>query len=140
MRVKKSPQQSGTGKRPGPYRYYPKSLRLRTVRLCIEDGLPLSVVSTETGVGNNTVRRWVERYKEFGEAGLESRHPGGGGKRLPAAIREKIIETKKANPEAGSRRISAFLRRMLLLPASAETVRKTLQLYKILPQEKIAPQ
>jgi hypothetical protein len=40
-----------------------------------------------TGVSLPTVDRWVDRYEQFGLAGLEDRKRGGGREQIPAAIR-----------------------------------------------------
>jgi len=68
----------------------------------------------------------VRDYRRFGEAGL-STHRNGKGRRLPAPVRQKIVEIKKTNPLFGITRISQLLKRAFFLSASPETVRKTLR-------------
>jgi transposase-like protein len=38
------------------------SLRLRLVRLCLEEQYPLGVVASESGVSAWSLRQWVVRY------------------------------------------------------------------------------
>jgi len=56
--------------------------------------------------------------------------------KLPAAVTEKIVELKQANPAFGAKRIAQFLRRLFLLPASAETVRARLHREGLMPPTK----
>ena len=106
---------------------YSFGLRLRVVKLCLEEGFPVQVVSRETGVGKASVARWVKLYREQGQAGLarpeRSRH---GTRKLPGPVRRKIIETKTRLPQSGSKGISQLLRRMFFLPASPRTVQRVL--------------
>ncbi len=65
-----------------------------------------------------------------GNKGLRGTPPtgggGGGARKLPAPVVEKILDLKRQNPWWGIKRISQVLRRMFLLKASPETVRKNL--------------
>jgi transposase InsO family protein len=106
---------------------YPAEFRLRIVRLFLEENYTQRMIADEFGVGKSTIGHWVRRYRNEGEEGLRDRPVP---KRKPTAkkslVREKIVETKLANPRFGIRRIRDTLRRFLLLKTSAETVRKTL--------------
>jgi transposase InsO family protein len=97
------------------------------VRLFLEENYTQRMIADEFGVGKSTIGHWVRRYRNEGEEGLRDRPVP---KRKPTAkkslVREKIVETKLANPRFGIRRIRDTLRRFLLLKTSAETVRKTL--------------
>ena len=115
--------------RPRPrQRAYPPGTRLKAVRLFLEEGVPLELISKEIGVCHDTIKNWVKRYQAEGEAGLEDRprSPRGRKHRIAPAVKEKIAEVKRAHPRFGIRRIAQTLRRVLLLPGSAETVRRTL--------------
>jgi len=101
-------------------------LRLRLVRLCLQEQYPLAVVSSESGVSEWTLRQWIGRYRKEGEAGLANRPRGSRQKKLPAAVTEKILALKQGNPHQGTRRISALLKRLFFLPGSHETVRRRL--------------
>jgi len=106
---------------------YSFELRLRVVRMFLEEKYPVQLICEETGVGRSTVGTWVRKYRQYGEDGLRSKmgqtpRPA----RKEAAVKNKIIEVKKSNPVFGVRRISDFLKRFFLLKASPATVHKQL--------------
>jgi transposase InsO family protein len=115
------PQRTGSGRL-----RVPPELRLRLVRLCLEEQYPLAVVSSESGVKPKSLLRWMARYQKEGEAGLQDRPRGNRQRKLPAAVTEKILALKQRNPHQGTRRISALLKRLFFLPGSHETVRQRL--------------
>jgi len=107
---------------------YGFELKLRCVKLRLEEGFPVSLISKEAGVSKDVVYRWVKAYQERGEAGLRNQGVLSGSRRkLPGPVREKIIEIKKREPFFGVQRISHLLKRVFFLSASPETVRRTLQ-------------
>jgi len=107
---------------------YELELKLRCVKLRLEEGLPVSLLSKEVGCSNDVIRRWVKAYQERGEAGLQNRVVSAGRRRkLPGPVREKIVEIKKREPLFGVKRISHLLKRAFFLSASPETVRRTLR-------------
>src|SRR4030042_3960664 len=100
---------------------YGFEFKLRCVKLRLEEGLPLSLLSKEVGASKDVIRRWVKAYQERGEAGLRSQLvPRGGRRRLPGPVREKIVEIKKREPLFGVKRISHLLKRAFFLSASPE--------------------
>jgi transposase InsO family protein len=109
-------------------RRYELEFKLRCVKLRLEEGLPVSLLSKEVGCSQDVIRRWVRAYQERGEAGLQNRIVSAGRRRkLPAPVREKIVEIKKREPLFGVKRISHLLKRAFFLSASPETVRRTLR-------------
>src|SRR5512136_216337 len=121
-RRKKKGKESRFGKR------YGFELKLRCVKLRLEEGLPVSLLSKEVGVSKETVSHWVKAYQERGEAGLRNEVRRSGSRRkLPGPVRKKILEIKKREPFFGVQRISHLLKRVFFLSASPETVRRTLQ-------------
>src|SRR5512137_498744 len=109
-------------------RRYGFEFKLRCVKLRLEEGLPLSLLSKEVGASKDVIRRWVKAYQERGEAGLRDRFvPKGRRRKLPGPVREKIVEIKKREPLFGVKRISHLLKRAFFLSASTETVRRTLR-------------
>ena len=107
---------------------YGLELKLRCVKLRLEEGLPVSLLSKEVGVSKDVVYRWVRAYQERGEAGLRNQVRSSESRRkLPGPVREKIVEIKKREPFFGVQRISHLLKRVFFLSASPETVRRTLQ-------------
>jgi transposase InsO family protein len=125
-RKKRKGAPSGGGsrrKRNGGYSY---EIRLKAVNLHLKKGFSLELVAEETGVSLETLRRWVKRYREKGEAGLRSPYRKGTS-RTPKAVKDKITKIKEKNPTYGKKRISNLLRRMFFLKASPDTVQKTLK-------------
>ena len=124
-------------KRPHPG-MHPVELRLKAVKLHLEEGFSLDVVSAEVGVTPVTLKTWVERYQAQGRAGLErrSRRHDPEQSALSAAVQAEIVRVKQQQPSFGIRRIAQWMRRVLLLPASPETVRQTLHRHQLLPKTK----
>jgi transposase InsO family protein len=107
---------------------YGFEIKLRCVKLHLEEGLPLSLLSKEVGASTDGIRRWVKAYQERGEAGLQNPVRSlGRWRRLPGPVRKKIVEIKRREPFFGVQRISHLLKRVFFLSASPETVRRTLQ-------------
>jgi len=107
---------------------YGFELKLRCVKLRLEEGLPVSLLSKEVGVSRDVIYRWVKAYQERGEAGLRDQVRSSGSRRkLPGPVRKKIVEIKKREPFFGVQRISHLLKRVFFLSASPETVRRTLR-------------
>jgi transposase InsO family protein len=120
-------------KRQPPPKAYPLELRRKAVRLHLEEGLPIKLIGEELKVNLESVRNWVKRYQEQGEAGLEKRpnYPGSRKAQLHPAVHEAIVAVKKENPTFGVRRIADWMQRTLFLRASPETVRQTLHQQEI---------
>src|SRR4030065_2443878 len=103
-------------------------IKLRCVKLHLEEGLPLSLLSKEVGPSTDGIRRWWHADQERGEAGLRNQGVSLGSRRkLPGPVREKIVEIKKREPFFGVQRISHLLKRAFFLSASPETVARTPQ-------------
>jgi hypothetical protein len=47
--------------------------------------------------------------------------------KVATAVKTKVVELKRRHPDLGIQKISQFLRRVLFLPVSRETVRRALQ-------------
>lgn len=118
---------------------YPFALRMQAVRLHLEEGYPAPLVAEQLGVGLSTVTMWARHWRTLGEAGLRDGVVRSRGKKLPAAVREKITQLKQKHSSFGVRRISQLLRRMFFLPASPETVRRTLHEEKLIEPPKARP-
>lgn len=124
----KAPPRGRARPRPLPttLKRYTFDFKVRTVKLYLEEGFGYEEVCAEAGIASDTLRRWVKAYRERGEAALQPSaafiHP----KRLDSPVQAQIVALKQENPTFGVKRISQFMRRMLHLPGSAETVRRTL--------------
>ena len=119
---------------------YGLEFKLRCVKLRLEEGIPISLLSKEVGASNDVIRRWAKAYQERGEAGLRSGvAPARGRRKLPGPVREKIVEIKKQEPLFGVKRISHLLKRAFFLSASPETVRRTLGAESLIVPSKKKP-
>src|SRR4030042_200622 len=120
---------------------YGVEFKLRCVKLRLEEGIPVSLLSKEAGASKDVIRRWAKAYQERGEVGLRNRIiPAGSRRKLPGPVREKIVEIKKREPLFGVKRISHLLKRVFFLSASPETVRRTLRAESlIIPSKKKHP-
>jgi len=92
-------------------------------------------------VNKHTVFKWVKLYREQGESGLRPNvpYPGSRKDRLPAVVKRKIVAIKKEHPGFGVKKISQWLKRVLTLPGSPETVRKTLHQKKLIHKTRRKP-
>jgi len=125
---KPKPRKRNSGRRKRPKKkIYPFELKLKGVKLYLEEGFSASLIKAETGLSPSNIYRWVNIYESEGEEGLKDQRSSNGMRKLPEAVRKRIIEEKKKDPSKGSKKISQFLRRILFLKASPETVRKTLK-------------
>ena len=68
--VKRKKSKEGESRYGKRYRF---EFKLRCVKLHLEEGLPLSLLSKEVGASTDGIRRWVKAYQERGEEGLRSR-------------------------------------------------------------------
>jgi transposase InsO family protein len=120
---------------------HPFELRLKAVKLRLEEGFPLELVARELGVGYSTISAWVKRYREHGEQGLRGKviGQGHGRAKLAPVVKQKITELKQQHPHFGVKRIAQVLRRVLLLPGSHETVRRTLQREHLIQKTRTKP-
>jgi transposase InsO family protein len=111
----------------------PFRLKLKAVKLYLEEGMPAVEVAKLVGVCKQTVHHWAILYKRHGEEILKpTPRKKNRKKKTSGPVREKIVEMKKQHPQYGSRRISNTLRRIFFLKASPETVRKTLKEEKLI--------
>lgn len=134
VKKKSKGKESRYGKR------YGFEFKLRCVKLRLEEGIPVALLSKEVGASKDVIRRWAKAYQEQGEAGLRNRiSPTGGQRKLAGPVREKIVEIKKRSPLFGVKRISHVLKRVFFLSACPETVRRTLRAESlIVPSKKKA--
>jgi len=122
VKKKSKGKESRYGKR------YGFEFKLRCVKLRLEEGIPVSLLSREAGCSQDVIHRWARAYQEQGEAGLRGSNVSTGSRqRLPGPVREKIVEIKKREPLFGVKRISHLLKRAFFLSASPETVRRALR-------------
>jgi transposase InsO family protein len=119
---------------------YGFEIKLRCVKLRLEEGFPVPLLSKEAGVSKSAIHHWVKAYQERGEAGLRDvRVLSKRQRKLPGPVREKIVEIKKREPFFGVQRISHLLKRVFFLSASPETVRRTLREESLIVPSKKKP-
>ena len=124
-----------------PHAYsHPVELRRKAVQLCLEEGFPVKQVARDLGVGFSTLGAWVRRYRAQGEAGLQGKaRPRSPRPQVAAAVKRQALELKRRHPTFGIQKISQFLRRVLFLPVSRETVRRTLHAHQLLKTPRPTP-
>src|SRR5512135_2506683 len=121
-------KKKGKGKESRYGKRYGLEFKLRCVKLRLEEGIPVSLLSKEVGASQDVIRRWTKAYQERGEAGLRSGVvPSESRRKIPGPVRDKIVEIKKREPLFGVKRISHLLKRAFFLSASPEAVRQTLR-------------
>ena len=135
------PAAGGDGRKRGErqrFRWFSYEVKRKAVRLYLEEGMPAEIVAREIGSSKGIIFEWVRDYRLNGEEGLKPKGYGLVNRRvnLTPALKAKITGIKKNNPTFGVRRISQVLRRMLMLPASHETVRRTLHREKLIAPPK----
>ncbi len=54
------------------HRRYGFEVKLRCVKLRLEEGVPGSLISKEAGVSESILRHWIKAYQQKGEAGLRN--------------------------------------------------------------------
>jgi len=52
---------------------HPFEVRCKAVQLYLEEGFAPELIAREMGVGRSTLSKWVQLYREHGEAGLKSK-------------------------------------------------------------------
>ena len=110
-----------------PRKACPFELKLKAVKLFVEKGYPAELVAREVGISKATLFDWAKQYREGGEAGLKPKGRGHRAKNISPVVKEKITAAKESHPGFGIKRLSQFLKRVMCIPASPETVRKTLK-------------
>ena len=70
--------------------------RLKMVRLVVEEGWSVSAVAQRFQVDDKTVRKWCDRYRAEGAAGLEDRssRPRHSPSRTPEPLRRRVVELR----------------------------------------------
>jgi transposase InsO family protein len=107
-----------------PHRNAPLSEtgRLRLARCVVDDGWPLRRAAERFQVAVTTAKRWADRYRLYGEAGMVDRssRPHHSPRRTPTRLERRIIKVRVVR-RWGPARIAALLR------IAASTVHRVLQ-------------
>jgi len=120
---------------------HPVELRRKAVQLCVEEGFPVEQVARDLRVGLSTLGKWIRTYRTQGEAGLQPApaRPHRQRPQVAPAVKTKVVDLKRRHPDVGIQKISQFLRRVLFLPVSRETVRRTLHTHQLLKTPRPKP-
>ena len=87
---------------------YPASEKLEIIRLVERSHLPVRRTLDKLGIPSTTFYRWYDRYRAFGEVGLEDRTSGPGRvwNRIPDDVRQEIVEMALDEPELSPRELA----------------------------------
>ena len=86
----------------------PASEKLEIIRLVERSHLPVRRTLDKLGIPATTFYRWYDRYRAFGEAGLEDRTSGPGRiwNRIPDDVRRQIVDLALDEPELSPRELA----------------------------------
>jgi len=87
---------------------YPASEKLEIILLVERSHLSVRRTLDKLGIASTTFYRWYDRYRAFGEAGLEDRASGPGRvwNRIPGEVRQQILELALDEPELSPRELA----------------------------------
>ena len=87
---------------------YPASEKLEIIRLVERSHLPVRRTLDKLGIPATTFYRWDDRYRAFGQAGLEDRTSGPGRvwNRIPDDVRRQIVDLALDEPELSPRELA----------------------------------
>jgi transposase InsO family protein len=99
-------------------------LRREFVQLAEHGGIPFAQVCRRFGISPQTGRKWRDRYRADGEAGLgdRSRRPHGSPNQTPPATVDAIQQLVDQYPTWGGRKIKARLEALGLVAPAASTI------------------
>lgn len=101
--------------------------RLRVARQVVDKGWTLARVAERFGVSVTTAKRWADRYREHGSAGMVDRssRPKTSPRQTPTRMERRVVAVRVTR-RWGPARIAFFLRHQQLAPS---TVHKILRRY-----------
>ncbi|GAB4574705.1 MAG: hypothetical protein Kow0077_22620 [Anaerolineae bacterium] len=87
------------------------SVRKEFVELAQQEGTNFSALCRRYGISRKTGYKWLRRYQQEGEAGLDerSRRPQRSPRQLSAEQEERIVSERQAHPSWGGRKLRARL-------------------------------
>jgi transposase InsO family protein len=101
------------------------SSRKEFILLAQQAGANISRLCRQYGISRKTGYKWLKRYREAGESGLEdrSRRPHHSPGRSSVETEAKVVKVRKVHPAWGGRKIKAYLERQVGSPMpSASTI------------------
>ena len=112
---------------------YPVDYKLKAVKMYLDDGAAQWIVAKQMGVCQSAMVRWVSLYRSGGVSALADKPRKKSQGKIPAAVKERIVAMKRAEPRDGTHRISDLLKRVFFMKASHETVRRVLHAEALMP-------
>lgn len=90
-----------------------KEQRLAFVQEALRGEQPLAALCRAYGISRKTAYKWLQRYREQGEEGLQdrSRRPQHTPRRTPPEVEALVVAVRQAHPTWGGRKIAAYLSR-----------------------------
>ena len=87
---------------------YPASEKLEIIRLVERSHLPVRRILDKLGIPAMAFYRWYDRYRAFGESGLEDRtsNPGRVWNRIPDDVRRQVVDLTLDEPELSPRELA----------------------------------
>lgn len=88
------------------------SLRMEFIKQALMKDVNISQLCREYGISRKTGYKWLRRYLEEGEEGLQdrSRRPHHSPQRTPAEVEQRVLEVRKEHPAWGGRKIQHRLK------------------------------
>ena len=137
----------GDGTAADERRAWPVELRIQAARAVVDDRMTFTEVSKTFGVPITTISEWARRYRLNGVKGLVPvpKMPEMPPRPKRGTLNKAVADTKRENPEWGTRRIRDTLSRFETLGVSESTVRRILHEEGLLekrepPREKPQPE
>jgi transposase InsO family protein len=87
---------------------YPATEKLEIIRLVEQSHLPVRRTLDKLGVSRPTFYRWYDRYRRFGDAGLDDRRDGPRRvwNRIPETVRGQVLDLALEQPELSPRELA----------------------------------
>ena len=76
---------------------YSKDEKLKLLKEFEQVGAPITVFCKWYGMGAGTLKSWQDRYKKYGEEGLEDNRGSRVSKEVPEAVKAEIVKLKEEN-------------------------------------------
>jgi transposase InsO family protein len=90
------------------------SQRKEFVERAQQPGRKISQLCREYGISRKTAYKWLRRYEQEGEAGLQdhSRRPKHSPRRTPKEVEDRVLKLREQHPAWGGRKLHARLKQM----------------------------
>ena len=87
------------------------SLRSEFVRLALVEGVNRSQLCERFGISRKTGYKWIQRYCESGQIGLEdhSRRPKNSPRKTDDTVEQAVLQVREQHPAWGGRKIRQVL-------------------------------